>query len=372
MEVIEKINIWDNIRSLKLPVYIYGMGDGADKVLEIMALKGIEPAGVFASDDFVRGQMFHGFKVQKLSEIEEKLQSASAVEVAASSAETAVPVETAAPRAPRFVIVLAFGTNRPEVIAHIAAIAKKHPLFAPDMAVTDFNPNELFTYRSEFETVYNLFADDYSKALFADIINFKISGKIEYLSRTSDFAEILDLFNLTEEEVFADCGAYTGDTIGIFAKKVNYKYKHIYGFEPSPKTFAKLQKNTANLENITLYNAAVWSEETMLTADGSDSRNNNLFNVKNGKSQIKAVRLDDITPDATLVKLDVEGAEAEALAGMTELLKRGVKLICAVYHRNDDLWKLPLMLKEINPDYRFKLRRIPCLPAWDIFLCAEV
>jgi FkbM family methyltransferase len=319
-----------------------------------MALKEIEPAGVFASDDFVRGQMFHGFKVQKLSDIEERLQGEPA------------------PSSPRFVIVLAFGSNRPEVIAHITAIAKKHLLFAPDMAVTDFDPCELFSYRSELETVYNLFADDYSKALFTDIINFKISGKLEYLSRTSDFSEILDLFNLSESEVFADCGAYTGDTIGIFTDKVNNKYRKIYGFEPSQKTFAKLQKNTANLENIKLLHAAVWSEETMLTADGTDSRNNNLYNVKSGKNQIKAVRLDDIAPDATLVKLDVEGAEAEALAGMSKLLKRGVKLICAVYHRNDDLWKLPLLLKKINPDYHFKLRRIPCLPAWDIFLCAEV
>jgi FkbM family methyltransferase len=345
MDRVEKINVWDNIRSLKLPVYIYGMGDGADKVFEIMSLKGIEPTGVFASDDFVRGQMFHGFKVLKLSDIETALS--------------------------QFVIVLAFGTNRPEVIAHIAAIAKKHPLFIPDMAVTDFNPNELFAYRNEFETVRELFSDDYSKALFTDIVNFKISGKLEYLSKTCDFAEILGLFNLTEDEVFADCGAYTGDTIGIFAEKVNNKYRKIYGFEPSVKTFSRLQKYTANLDNIVLYNAAVWSEETELKADGNDSRNNNLYNVKSGKNRIKAVRLDDITPDATLVKLDVEGAESEALAGMTGLLKRGVKLICAVYHRNDDLYKLPLLIKKTNHNYRLKLRRIPCLPAWDIFLCAE-
>ncbi|MDR0903196.1 MAG: FkbM family methyltransferase [Ruminococcus sp.] len=342
MDNIETINVWDNIRSLKLPVYIYGMGDGADKVLEIMAIKGIEPAGVFASDEFVRGQMFHGFKVMKLSEVEAEVGE--------------------------FVVVLAFGTNRPEVIAHIKKIAKKHPLFAPDMAVTGFDPNRLFSYREELNRVYSLFEDDYSKALFTDIVNFKISGKIDYLSRTTDFVEILP--DLSEKEVFADCGAYTGDTIGIFCEKVNNKYKHIYGFEPSAKTFAKLQKNTANLENITLYNAAVWSENTEIVSGNFDSRNNSLINVKNGKNLVKAVRLDDIAPDATIVKLDVEGAEAEALSGMEKLLKRGVKLICAVYHKNDDLWEIPLLIKKINPDYRFKLRRIPCLPAWDIFLCA--
>ncbi|MDR0986098.1 MAG: FkbM family methyltransferase [Ruminococcus sp.] len=342
MDITEKINVWDNIRSLKLPVYIYGMGDGADKVLEIMAVKGIEPAGVFASDEFVRGQMFHGFKVQKLAEIEAALEN--------------------------FVIVLAFGTNRPEVIAHIKDIAKKHPLFAPDMAVTDFDPQNLFSYRPELEQVYNLFTDDYSKALFTDIVNFKISGKIDYLSRGSDFAEILP--ELSDSEVIIDCGAYTGDTIGIFAAKVNCKYMHIYGFEPSPKTFAKLQKNTANLENISLYNAAVWSRSGYLEFSDSDSRNNNAYSGKK-KNSIQTIRLDDIAPDATIVKLDVEGAEAEALAGMEKLLTRGVKLVCAVYHRNDDLWKLPLMIKSINPSYRFKLRRIPCLPAWDIFLCAD-
>ncbi|MDR0974669.1 MAG: FkbM family methyltransferase [Ruminococcus sp.] len=378
MDVSEKINIWDNIRSLNLPVYIYGMGDGADKIFSIMALQGIEPTGVYASDEFVRGQSFHGFKVLKLREIEEKT--------------------------PEFVTVLAFGSNRPEVISHIKEVAKKYKLFAPDMAVTDFTSDRLFTYeyflsrKSEFESVYSLFADEPSRKLFTDIINYKISGKIEYLlSETVEFSDILGELFLTDSEIYADCGAYTGDTISIFCDKVNNKYKYIYGFEPSGKTFARLQKNTAGLENITLNNAAVWSESGEITAFGGDNRNNNLFTTKNNNSMYngdssnkmyissknnnkykysgkttltETVRLDEISPDATVIKLDVEGAEKQALAGAEKLIKSGVKLICAVYHRIDDLWEIPLIINKMNHRYRFKLRRLPCLPAWDIFLSA--
>ena len=68
----------------------------------------------------------------------------------------------------------------------------------------------------------------------------------------------------------------------------------------------------------------------------------------------------------TLLKLDVEGAEQEALQGSREtILRCRPKIILSAYHRSDDLFRLPLYLHSLNPDYRFYLRHHPYVPAWE-------
>ena len=64
-----KTNVWNVLKTCGKPVVLYGMGDGADKVLSAFERYGIEASAVIASDEFVRGQSFHGFTVKKLSDI---------------------------------------------------------------------------------------------------------------------------------------------------------------------------------------------------------------------------------------------------------------------------------------------------------------
>ena len=69
------------------------------------------------------------------------------------------------------------------------------------------------------------------------------------------------------------------------------------------------------------------------------------------------------------VKYDVEGAEAEALAGTREtILRDRPKLLVSVYHRSEDLYALPLQIHAMRPDYRLYLRRYPYVPGWDLNL----
>ena len=71
------------------------------------------------------------------------------------------------------------------------------------------------------------------------------------------------------------------------------------------------------------------------------------------------------------IKYDVEGAEYEALTGSAGTIKRySPELSVSVYHRSEDIFKLIIKLKSINPSYRFYLRRQPCIPAWEINLYA--
>ena len=59
----------------------------------------------------------------------------------------------------------------------------------------------------------------------------------------------------------------------------------------------------------------------------------------------------------TILKIDVEGWESRLLSGAEEMIRRDRPVIAvAVYHRERDLWEIPLKLKELVPEYRFYLR----------------
>jgi FkbM family methyltransferase len=312
------------------------MGNGADKILDILTEMGVAVSGVFASDDFVRGQAFRGFRVQKYSDIAHLNP----------------------------VIVVAFGTSMRDVMARIFELSKLHTVIMPDIPVTGsdlFDDDFYVKNQTKINAAKNLFSDEASKNLFENIINFKLTGDIKYLSNGCSFEDIFKSLPLTDNEIYADCGAYTGDTIKIFSETVK-GYKRIDAYEPSEKTFKKLVKNTAGMHDIFLHNAAVWSDKGQAFIDGSNNRNSNIVNA--GKQLVETVK---ISPDSTLIKLDVEGSEMQALSGIN--FENKPKIICAVYHKSEDIFTIPLYLSKFG--YKFTLKRINCLPDWYIFLIGE-
>ena len=67
-------SVWKRLKRETRPIILYGMGDGALKIMSVCRSHGIKISGIFASDEFVRGHSFEGFKVKKLSEIEEEYE----------------------------------------------------------------------------------------------------------------------------------------------------------------------------------------------------------------------------------------------------------------------------------------------------------
>ena len=98
---------WEKLKAETRPIFIYGMGDGAEKIMRVFQEKGIPFAGIFASDDFVRGQSFHEFTVKKLSDFENEYSD--------------------------FIIALCFATQLPDVMQNIFEIAKKHKVIVPSV-----------------------------------------------------------------------------------------------------------------------------------------------------------------------------------------------------------------------------------------------
>ena len=74
LEIKETQSCWEFLRNTDLPIFIYGMGDGALKILSVFEKYNIPTAGFFASDEFVRGHSFEGHLVHKLSQIEQLVE----------------------------------------------------------------------------------------------------------------------------------------------------------------------------------------------------------------------------------------------------------------------------------------------------------
>lgn len=348
--ITEKITCWEKLQNETKPIYIYGMGDGALKIMSVFRKYGIKTKGIFASDDFVRGHYFEGFKVLRLSEVEEIEDD--------------------------FAVVLAFAAGYEELVNRIKDISKKHTLYVPDVPVFGVG---LFTYdycvehSEELEQVYSMLADDLSKKVFSSIINFKISGNIKYLDDiTSTKTEIYKYIikpNLNEH--YVDLGAYNGDTIKELLEITRNRFVRIYAMEPDKKNFKKLSKYTAGKEHIYTYNNAAWCIDTLLPFASKAGRQSSLSNM--GSHFIESRSVDSILEgrEATLIKMDVEGAEREALWGACQTItKYNPRLMVALYHRNEDLFELPILVHKLNPRYKLYIRHQLYIPAWETNLYA--
>ena len=350
--ITEKINCWDRIRKDTKPIYLYGMGDGAVKIMSVFRRYGIEIKGIFASDDFVRGHYFAGYKVMKLSEVEEIEDD--------------------------FSVVLAFAAGYDDLVERIINISRRHTLYVPDVPVIGsgiFTLEYCKDHEEELETAYSLLADEQSKNVFASIVNFKISGDIKHLENiTTPREEIYKKIikpNLNEH--YVDLGAYNGDTIKEFMEITKSRYVRIYGVEPDKKNFRKLERAFSEKGGIELYNSAAWCTDTELPFSSKAGRNSSLSNMGATSEMTSARSVDSILKgrEASLIKMDVEGAEREALWGCSQTIMRyKPRLMVALYHRTEDIFELPILINKLNPKYKLYIRHQLYIPAWETNLYA--
>lgn len=345
---ISPLSVWEKLKSTTEPIIMYGTGNGADKVLDVFAEKGIEISGVTASSTFVRERFFRGYKVMPISYFE-KLY-------------------------PQFTVIITFGTSIPVVMDNIYSIAKKHRVLVPVVPVIGteiFDDAFLERNKDLINDAYNLMADDLSKEIYKGYINFLYGGEIELLkSITSTEKEAFEnVLKLDENETYIDIGAYRGDTVDKFLSYTNDSYSAIICAEPDTKTYKKLLDHCGHLDNFKAFNCAV---------TGTDGEVG--FSDVHGRQS--AVGGDRMTPSVSLptlceghkpsyIKIDSEGCEYDILLNSGNILKdHKPKLNVATYHKSEDIFTLPLLINELNPDYKIHLRHHPYIPAWDTnFYC---
>lgn len=339
----ETMSLWDRLKQTEKPILIYGMGDGCEKIFRVCRERKIPVAGIFASDEYVRGHQFLGFPVMTYRQAKEQF--------------------------PDPVILLAFAAFQPELICKINSIAAENELYAPDVPLFGegvFDLSYVMEHEAELSCVYQMLADEQSRKVFSSILNFKVSGNIGYLKDCeTPKQEVFDSFLfLSKEESYVDLGAYDGDTVKEFLSQSGGKYHAVYAFEPNPKNFRKLKRNVGETGHIHLIPKGAWENTGELCFRGKAGRSSSI--AEDGTLMVEVVPVDDVVEHATLIKFDVEGAEAPALRGCSRLMKEDRPKLClSAYHRNEDLFALPLLVQSIRNDYRVYLRHHPYIPAWE-------
>jgi len=353
----ETPDLWEQLAPERRDIWLYGMGNGADKILAVLRKRGISVTGVFASDGFVRGHAFQGMPVRSFSEV------------------CALYPEQGC------VVLLSFGTARPEVLDLIENVAKRYPLFVPDVPVCG---EELFDHayfkanEKKLLAARELLADEESRRIFDLVLAYKLTGRLDYLLSATDHEGRANSI-LTPEKVrrMADFGAYNGDTAREMLKIAPVEF--ILAAEPDRRNHQKLTQWAAGVQNcrIVCHRAAVCDTVGEAAFDASGNRNAGLSTGR----ESAATSVVTATPDALLngeavdyMKYDVEGAEAAALRGSVKTIEHHrPRLKVACYHRSEDLFALPLLLSDLAPDYHFYLTRARSVPAWDLdLLCIPI
>ena len=344
--------LWDELTRETRPVWLYGTGNGADKILDAAEFFGIPVAGVFASDGFVRDRSFRGFPVLSYGEVRARCGE-------------------------DFVVLLAFGSNRPEVMTFIRKLDACHTLRIPEVPLFGgalFDSRYAEAHRDELAEVRAMLADERSRELLDNAVDFRLTGRLSCLSDTEAFGVTCSsLLGSARITTAVDGGAFRGDTARDMIDALNPQ--KIVAVEADPKTAEKLgaYAEQENRTAVVPVNAALWDAEGTLpyAAGGSRGSGQDARNRRSRTVTIPAVTLDTLLAheSADFIKLDVEGAEERAIRGGEAVIRRDQpSMAVALYHRTDDLWQLPQLIRTLLPRHRLYLRRIPCIPMWDLIL----
>lgn len=350
-----KSDMWQELKSESRPIVVYGMGNGADKLFDRLEKFNIRVSDVFASDGFVRGHSFRGFRVKSFSEIKESYSD--------------------------FVILLSFASNRGEVIDMLYDIDKNYDMYVPDMPVAGVEEYfDLDFYNRHYDEIvraYDSLSDDESRAIFTSVINYKLTGRMKYLLECySTRDDIYSLLPTKKIRRVIDAGAYNGDTAremkGYFPN-----LEEVYAIEPDRKNFKKLVKYSEAETDIKVIpiNSAAWSEDVSGSFFTSGNRNATVVataSYQHTEENISLAKIDSLVEGRVdYIKYDVEGAEAEALTGSADTVSKNMPpLLISLYHRSRDVFALINKVREEYPEYSLYLRRLRCLPAWEIDLIA--
>ncbi len=216
--------------------------------------------------------------------------------------------------------------------------------------------------KNAVDKVNDLLVDEKSKDILKNIINLRETNDTKYYIDPLDteyFPSDIPMLKNLKQVNFIDCGAYVGDTI---EELVNQKAKIGYtiSFEPDSKNLIALDKtlNRLNLTNSIVYPAGVYSQNTILNFvnNGIDS---SASIGDNSSIQIPVVTLDTVllNSNPTFIKMDIEGAEKEALKGAKQIIQKyKPNMAICLYHKPEDIWELPLLVNEIEPSYDMYIR----------------
>jgi FkbM family methyltransferase len=227
-------------------------------------------------------------------------------------------------------------------------------------------PHQLYENADAVKAGYRILADETSRTEYLTQLSYLLSSMDSVEVRGPPEREWYfpqDLVELSAREVFVDCGAYDGDTIDSFLEASSGRFRAIVAFEPDPHAVARLRTLVRELptgvrDRIRVEQEAVGAAAGSIRFEGDGTPGSRISET--GALTVECAPLDvalgDLAP--TFIKMDIEGAEEDALLGATETIRvhRPVLAVC-IYHLQAHLYRLPTLIGELCADYSLFVRR---------------
>lgn len=257
------------------------------------------------------------------------------------------------------------GCEGNKISSILPAMWKFHKHFLPYFCLD--LPQNIVANQDKIQRVYELMEEEESRRQFLAHVRLHLLNEIENLPVPTPEYFHTGVFTPLKDEIYVDCGAYVGDTVQKFHDAYQGEYQSIVAFEPDESNFKRLKQlaETLNITQIRMHQNAVWSTDETLYFEAMGNYGSYVDGAipRTGQEsrllrEVQAVSLDSSLQEVpTLIKYDVEGSELDALAGTQRIIKEHspVLAVC-LYHRQSDLWEIPLYIHSLNPSYRFYIR----------------
>lgn len=353
-----KDSLYFELSNNVLPLVMYGAGDTAHAIVEVLKTLKVDLVAVVVDDEYYHSELtFEKYQVLPLSMLRDSLLNKE------------------------INIIVGFmpRCSKSDLEKHLRSIISFNKLFLLDsshhqfsvgiMDDYDLNYEYIIQHEPELEFVYNICEDDESRDVLCNFINTKLTGNPNYISKVSNHNDVYfppEILELEDNEIFVDCGAFTGDTVISFIQQCKNKYHKIYAFEPDVYNYkiAKQRLLELKLHDFVLVPFGLWDKEATLQFEAKGTAASSISNQPNNKqtsiSSIQVVSLDSFIKNepVSFIKMDIEGAEINAIKGASNIINMN-KPKCAIcaYHKKADLYEIAILLKKYNPNYKIYFRQ---------------
>lgn len=228
-------------------------------------------------------------------------------------------------------------------------------------------------HKKDILEVYDLLDNEKSKEVYAAIIHGRATnGNVdEKIYTTNQYFAIPAFMKRSPQEVFVECGGYVGDTIEQYLWQRIGAFNKIISLEPDKNNYKAMMKRKERLvgewnlkdEDIEILPYGVGEKDsTVYVTEYEDNHGlGSKLSSQESDSNVetKIYKLDSLIKNRVdFIKADIESYEYGMLKGAKETIEKyEPKMAICIYHNAADYFQIPLLIHEINPNYKLAVRQ---------------
>lgn len=248
-----------------------------------------------------------------------------------------------------------------QAVFHLYELRGNRTLFKDQPLVISPDLDLIWNHRDSLYSTYIMLEDALSRQTLSAVLRFLWGDLCESIPalpmEDQYFAD--DIYSLEGNEVFVDCGAHVGEIMLQFFRRTHGQFKNYWAFEPDRSNVQALKEKCPGEfhQKSIIYDLALGNRPDRVQIHNYDGSNSVIH--ANGETEAVCVELDSFKDilHPTILKIDVEGWESRLLTGAKGIICRDKPVIAiAVYHKEHDLWEIPLQLKQWVPEYCLYIR----------------